>query len=178
MGIDDNQLYKLLAELDYLSVDDLNKARDLAKSENRSLYDVLLDRDLVSDENLGKLIAYSLKLPFVTLSQSTIPEDILKITPESIAAKFKVITFGIDEKGLKIATSNHLQVDLFPMLAKKAGQKSYRIFFATERDIDSTLRFYKKDLMRVFEGLLPKGMNLSDVPVAKIVDTIIEYANF
>lgn len=178
MGIDDDQLYKLLAELDYLSVDDLNQARDLAKSEGKSLYDVLLDRDLVSDENLGKLIAYSLKLPFVSLSQSTIPEDILKITPEAAAAKYKVITFGMDEKGLKIATSNHLQVDLFPMLAKKAGQKSYRVFFATERDIDSALRFYKKDLTRVFENLLPKGMNLSEVPVAKIVDTIIEYANF
>ncbi|HSE29243.1 MAG TPA: GspE/PulE family protein [Candidatus Saccharimonadales bacterium] len=178
MGIDDEQLYKLLAELDYLSVDDLNKARDLAKTEAKSLYDVLLDRDLVSDENLGKLIAYSLKLPFVTLSQSTIPEDVLKITPEQVASKFKVITFGIDDKGLKIATSNHLQPDLFPMLAKKAGQKSYRVFFATERDIESALRLYKKDLTRVFEGLLPKGAALSEVPVAKIVDTIIEYANF
>lgn len=178
MGIDDAQLYKLLAELDYLSVDDLKKAQSLAQGEGISLYDSLLQRDLVSDENLGKLIAYSLQLPFIALAQSTIPQDILRITPEAIVNKYRVVTFGVDDKGLKIATPNYLQTDIFEMLAKKAGQKTYRVFFATERDIQNVLRLYKKELSRVFESLVPKGGGLAEVPVAKLVDTIIEYANF
>lgn len=178
MGIDDDQLYKLLAELDYLDAGELKQALQSARSESRSLYDTLIERDLVSDENLGKLIAYSLRLPFVVLGSFTIPPEILKITPEELASKFKVITFGIDEKGLKIASPNHLQVDVFEMLTKKAGQNTYRVFFATERDIENALRLYKKDIGKVFANLLPKGIPLGEVPTAKIIDTILEYASF
>jgi type II secretory ATPase GspE/PulE/Tfp pilus assembly ATPase PilB-like protein len=177
MGIDDTQLYKVLSEMDYLPADDLKKAQGIAQAEHLSLQEALLKSDIISDENLGKVIAYSLQLPFVPLGQSSVPEDILKITPETIAAAYHVVTFGLDDKGLKIATPNHLQVDLFEMLAKKAGARSYHVFFATERDIADTLRLYKKQLSVAFENLLAaKAGSQTEVPVAKIVDTLIEYA--
>lgn len=176
MGIDDSQLYKLLAELDYLSADELNKTQVSATSEGISLYDALLKRDLVSDENLGKLIAYSLQLPYVMLGQATIPQDMLRLTPESVAEHFNVVTYGSDEQGLKIATSNHLLTDLFDMLTKKAGLKKYRVFFATDHDIEDALHLYKKELTTAFENLLPGKVGV-EVPVAKIVDTVIEYAS-
>lgn len=176
MGIDDSRLYTLLAELDYISADDLKKAQATATSQGNSLYETLLTTDLISDENLGKLIAYSLQLPFITLGQATVPPEVLKITPESMAQKFKIITYGSDDQGLKIATSNHLQKDIFEMLAKKAGQKNYRVFFATDRDLENALNLYKKELTSAFESLLPGKVGV-EVPVAKIVDTLIEYAN-
>lgn len=177
-GTDDTQLYKLLSELDYLAADDLKKAQNAAALEHISLYDALLKLDLITDDNLGKLIAYSLQLPFVSLGQSNVPPEMLKITPASTAAQFRVVTFGLDDKGLKIATPKHLTTDLFEMLAQKAGTKSYRVFFATDRDIDEALRLYKKELGSAFKALLPaKGAPQGDIPVAKIVDTLIEYAN-
>lgn len=179
MGIDDAQLYKLLSELDYLKTDDLKRAQATASSEGISLYDELLKLDLITDDNLGKLIAYSLQLPYVSLGQSNVPPEMLKITPASVAAQYNVVTFGLDEAGLKIASPNYLNTDLFEMLAKKAGTKKFKVFFATDRDIDDALRLYKKDLSVAFEGLLPgKTTNTkTEVPVAQIVDTMIEYAN-
>ena len=174
MGIDDAQLRKILTDLKYISADDLKKAETTATADHSSLYDALLKNDIIGDEDLGKIIAYSLQLPFVSLRQSSIPEDTLHIIPEELAVKFQVITFGLDDKGLKIASPNHTLVDLFDMLAKKAGAKEYRLYFATGRDIEDALRLYKKDLTVAFQNLL--GDNPKDAPVAKIVDTVLEYA--
>ncbi len=179
MGIDDAQLRKILTELNYISADDLKKAEANAVAEHSSLYDALLKSDVITDDNLGKVIAYSLQLPFVSLHQSNIPDEILKLAPEPVAAKYELIPFGLDDKGLKIATADHTQTELFGMLAKKAGAKEYRVYFATKRDIEDALRLYKKDLSAAFEGLLSTKTDQgapAEAPIAKIVDTVIEYA--
>jgi type IV pilus assembly protein PilB len=177
MGIDDTQLQKILSELEYLPAEEVKRAQGVATAEGISLQEALLKQDIISDENLGKVIAYSLQLPFVSLAQANIPEQFLKITPQAVAAQYKIVTFGLENRTLKIATPNHLLVDLFEMLAKKAGAKDYRVFFATDHDVDDSLRLYKKELSAAFDNLLAvKAGAAAEVPVAKIVDTLIEYA--
>src|SRR5688500_5226634 len=146
MGIGDAQLQQILSELNYLKPADLQRAVDRAASEHISLSDALLRSDLLSDQDLGKIIAYAINLPFVSLTQITIPDHVLKITPQEVAATHKAITFDIDEKGLKIATTIPENTDLFDMLAKKAGIASYRLFYATEHDVEYATRLYRKQL--------------------------------
>jgi type IV pilus assembly protein PilB len=177
VGIDDAELYKILSELEYIPAEDLDKVVANAAAETVPLYDALLKSDVISDTDLGKVIAYALKIPFIDLGQSSVPDDVLKITPEAVAAEFKVVTFAFDDSVLKIASSDHKQVDLFEMLAKKAGAKSYKVFFATDQGIADTLRLYKKELSEAFEALLAtKKDGKLEAPVAKIVDMLIEYA--
>lgn len=177
MGMSDTQLQQILGELNYLKPEDLQLAADRAASEHISLSDALLRSDLLSDQDLGKIVAYAINLPFVSLTQMTIPDEILKITPQDVAATHKAITFDMDEKGLKIATTLPDNTDLFGMLAKKAGVHDYRLFYATENDIEYATRLYRKQLQATFEGLLStKTKGQSDPPVAKIVDTLVEYA--
>lgn len=176
LGMNDEQLFQILIELNYLTPEDLKKAQQLAKTGEISLYAALLKNDLISDENLGKLIAYSLQLPFVSLAQATVPPEVLHITPQHVADQQKTITFSLDAKTLKIATPNYLNTDLFEMLAKKAGVKDYKVYFATERDIEDALRLYKKELAEAFKNLLTTKGETGELPVAKIVDAIIEYA--
>ncbi len=177
MAIRDSELYRLLAELDYLSEADLEKAQTTATNENLSLYESLLKHDVLSDENLGKLVADSLQLPYAALSDIQIPDDILKLTPQDIATKHQVITFGVDDQGLKIATTNPKTTDVFDMLAKKAGVKKYRLFYMTDHDLEQTLRLYRQQLKEAFAELLStKKAGELDLPVAKIVDSLVEYA--
>ncbi|HET8670358.1 MAG TPA: ATPase, T2SS/T4P/T4SS family, partial [Candidatus Saccharimonadales bacterium] len=177
VGIGDTELYQILSELEYIPAEELNKVQANARAGDMPLYEALLKSNVISDVDLGKVIAYYLKLPFVSLSQSSVSEDSLRIIPESVAAEFKVITFAVEDGVLKLASSNPKQTDLFDMLAKKAGAKSYRLFFATEQDINEALRLYKKGINEVFEGLLAENANgKTEVPVAKIVDMLIEYA--
>lgn len=177
MEMSDEQLYKTLDELGYLQPADLQRAKQRSETEHISLYDALLSNDVLSDQDLGKIIAYSVNLPFVSLAQLTIPDDILRITPEDVAQKYQAITFGIDDKGLKIVTARPGTTDLFEMLVKKAGVSSYRLFYATTRDIEDALKLYRKQLQATFEDLLStKISGQAEPPIAKIVDTLIEYA--
>ncbi len=177
MGISDPELYGLLAELDFLPEADLKKAQAAAAAERLSLYESLLKHDILSDQNLGKLVADSLKLPFVSLTEMRIPEETLRLTPQAVATQYRTITFGADAQGLRIATNEPETPDLFDMLAKKAGATSYRLFYATERDLEQSLQLYRKELNIAFEELLAtKKETQAELPVAKIVDAVIEYA--
>jgi type IV pilus assembly protein PilB len=177
VGIDDAELYKILSELEYIPAEDLAKIQANAHAQGVPLYDALLRSDSISDADLGRVIAYAIKIPFIDLSQSSIPDDILKIMPESMAAEYKAVTFALEDNVLKIASSDRQQTDLFEMLAQKAGAKTHRLFFATDQDIAEALRHYKKELNEVFEALLATpNQGKSEVPVAKVVDMIIEYA--
>lgn len=176
MVIEDKKLYDILSELEYLPAETLKRAQAMAVAERITLAAALLKSDVISDENLGKVMSYSLQMPFISLAQANVPEDMLRITPEKVAESFRVITFGIGVNGLKIATPYRAQTDLFEMLAKKAGTTKYHLFFATERDIDDAMRLYKKELSAEFENLLASRKGVSEAPVAKIVNTIIDYA--
>ena len=177
----DKDLYKLILENQIVDEKLLKDTQNLATRKKLPLYDALLEKDLVTDENLGKLIADFLQVPFITLDKQVIPLDILRIIPEEIADRQKTIIFGKSQAGLKLATFYTGNTDFINMLSKKAGQK-IDIYFATPRDIKKSLNLYKKELQTTFDELLKNQVNeagkasVKEAPVANIVDTLIEYA--
>lgn len=180
MVIPDKNLYNLLLENQILSEEELKKVRGMVVKDKVSLYDALLKSDLISDENLGKLIADSLKLPFVSLSKVSIPQDLLRVIPETVARIQQTVVFAKTDNLLKIATSKTQNREFESMLEKKTGQK-LEIYFATAQDIKEALNLYKKEIQKTFDELLKQqvdaaGKSSSDAPVLQIVDTLIEYA--
>ena len=92
MQVYDNQaLYGALKELEVLPVGDLDKALADAKATGVPLGDILLKEDLVADENLGKVIADTIKIPFVNLSKEAIADDLLIVVPEILARNKKLV---------------------------------------------------------------------------------------
>jgi|SRR3989344_4807243 len=180
-GITDDELIKLLTDGQIISPADLKISRELASSKKSPLSEVLLEKDLITDENLGKLIADFLQIPFVNLQKEAIPLEILRIIPEEVAEKQLAILFGKDEKGFKIATSDPKNTDFINMAAKKTGS-NLSIFFSTPRDIKKSLNLYKKELQNTFDELIKEQLDeageaaSNEAPIAKIVDTLIEYA--
>lgn len=172
MKIDDAQLAQLLAELDFLPKADLARAQSIAAEQKVSLYDTLVALDLISDDNLGRLIASTYNIPYIPLSEVSPKEDIFRLTPEKTAKKYHTITFDVENNDLKIATSEPGRKDLFAALAKKAGLSGYKLYYATDHGLAEAFRLYKKDLQTAFNELLAtKG----ELPITQIIDTLIEY---
>lgn len=181
MLIADDQLKKLLLDVGLIEEKKLDEIAQIAKNSEMTLTDVLIEKDIITDEKLGILIADFLKIPFIVLSKISIPEEIFKIIPERVARKYKVIPFERDKDGIKIAlgeTSNPLIED---MIMRKTGQKVIT-YLATERDIYSKLFIYRSDLQKTFDALIGEQIKTAgksatpDAPIAKIVDLIIKYA--
>lgn len=180
MALPDDQLRSLVLKVGLVDPKLLEEAQTQATTTARSLAETLIEKGLATDAQLGELTAKYYQSPFVSLGKQSIPESVFYLIPERLARKFKVIAFARDNTGLKVASSDPAQKEIFEMLAKKTGSKIYP-HYATPLDISNALRAYEKDLQKIVDDLLkeevwsPKTL-LEDPPVAKIVDLLIETA--
>lgn len=180
MYIDQEQLIQLLQKNNLITEERIAEIVDFAKNSHLSLEEALIEKDIITDEQLGLLIADHYKIPFVSLSKLAIPADVVAVMPERVARRQKVIPFERDETSIKIAMADPSNKEIQEMVAKKTSLKVIP-YFATERDIYNSLRVYKKDLQKTFDNFIKDQLansgkvTLNDAPVGKIVDAIINY---
>ncbi len=172
MLITDEQIKSLLLKVKLLDEKILNTTEEYAKNSNIGLGEALIEKDMVTDENLGMLIADSVKMPFIVLSKITIPDEVLRVIPEKIARKRKAIPFFRDKDGVRVAMTNPFDNLILEMISRKTGSTAFP-YFATERDIYNKLWMYRRDLQDTFDALLVPS---ASAPVSKIADLIINYS--
>lgn len=170
------RLYKALTELAVVD----QKALDDAYKEGGDLAEKLVGRDLVSDENLAKILADVVGVPLVRLEKVAVPEEmILNVVPEVVARRRKAVVFGRDKEGLKLAMCDPGNMELARFIAKKSGER-VKIYYATPRDMEQAMAWYKRDLQQSFDDMLAeeigKAKGETEAPITKIVDLLIEYA--
>lgn len=181
MLISDTDFKKVILDTGVVSAKQLEELSSNAKQSKVPLDRVLLDKELISDENLGRIMADALHVPFVVLSKEAIDPEVLKIIPEVYARKQMVIAFGRSKNGLKVAMTDPTKLEIANFIAKKAGEK-VTIYLATERDLDDAMRLYQKELQKTFDEMIKEEVDQAgrssakEAPVAKIVDLLIEYA--
>lgn len=181
MLVSEDQLKKLLVTRGLLDQKRVEELIRLASSTNSSLNEILVERDVISDANLGLMIADFLNLPFVILAKTYVSGDIPHIVPEKMARKYKILPFARSREGVKVAMTDPFNTELQAVLAKKTGQKILP-YLATEKDINNKLRIYRKDIQKMLTDLLQKEIGgketavLDDAPIIKIVDMLINYA--
>jgi type IV pilus assembly protein PilB len=179
MGLPRPQLQDLLIAnslIDQKAFADLDK---VSTASGKPIEEALVEHKIITDEDLGKLVAKSLNIPYVHLKDVTIADEIFTLIPERIARSDKMIAFAKDAQGLSIAMSYPHKSEILDMLARKIGLP-LRLFVATDKDIDDTLLMYKKDLQKVVDSLIKEDIQVlsdDDPPVAKIVDALVETAS-
>jgi type IV pilus assembly protein PilB len=181
MNITDEKLKELLLKTGIIDEKAFAAIQEYAKNTAISLSDALIEKDAITDENLGILISDFLKVPFIVLAKISIPQEVFSVIPERIARKMKVIPFERDATTLKLAMANPSDTETILMIEAKTGQKVIP-HLATERDIYNTLRVYRKDLQKKFDEMMREEMekagstSLAQVPVGRTLDAIISYA--
>ncbi|MEK7559661.1 MAG: GspE/PulE family protein [Patescibacteria group bacterium] len=180
MLLPDAQIKDLLLHSGAITEKTFTELQQFANNSRITFQEAAIEKDVISDEKLGLLIANFLKCPFISLSKISIPENIFRIVPERLARKHKIIPFAQDQDGLKLAMANPADMSLQEMIARKTQAKIFP-YLATERDIENTLQLYRKDLKQSFDELLQSEINkntsaIGDAPIAKITDLLIKYA--
>lgn len=182
MVLSDQELKYLLLTSNAVSQDKLDSAVTIAQNSGISLAEVLVEKDTISDENIGIIISNHLHTPFINLAKLTIPEDMLKVIPEKVARKQKIIPFAKDQDGIKVAMADPTNKDAIIAIGKKVNAKVIP-HYATDRDIENILRLYTKDLQKTLEQLVrAEGASIEkervseDVPTEKIVNALLEFA--
>lgn len=179
-----SKLLKLLQDLQVIDESMLLEASEQASESNELLGDVLLDKDLITDENLAKAIADLLNITYISLARLTIEEDTLKIIPELVAKKNQIIAFKKDNEALHLATTRPDNLEVFEFIKTKVNYP-LKIYFTSKRDISDVLRLYNRELTEVFDKLIYEQIRLAkaskdkelNLSIIKIIDTIISYAH-
>jgi type IV pilus assembly protein PilB len=180
----DEDLYNAIEELGVVDPVNLTRAREESQQSNQPLASVILNKDYITDENLGRIIADLIGFPLVRLHTMAINEELLHIIPELVAKAQNAIAFAHDENGISVAFLNPTNEEFKSFLAKKTGEKIVA-HYATEKDISQALGLYKKDLQKSFNDLLADQVaqasqnnadKIDEAPVIKIVSLLIDYA--
>ena len=82
MLISEEQIKELVLKTGVVKQDVLEEIIQFAKNSKVNLSDALIEKDIISDENLGVLVADFLHIPFIILSRLSIPEQVFHIIPE------------------------------------------------------------------------------------------------
>jgi type IV pilus assembly protein PilB len=183
MKINDEFLKKILVDSDLVSKGDFNLAEKESKARNKPVEEIIIEKGLVSDEELGKLIADEIGIPFINLQKVKIDKSVLDIVPEIVAKEQGIIVFQRTREGLEVAMSNPENPEIQEFIEKKTGEKVIP-HFAAKRDIIATLKYYRKEIKEEFEDLIGKSIEEFEkadtrapqsLPITKIVGLILNY---
>lgn len=201
MQVEDSQLKVFLLDFGLISKEDLKVALSEAKKNKKELEEIILKKKLISKGELNKLKAYILGIPFVDLKESEIDPDILKIIPEPVSRQYKAIAFDKQGVQLKVAMVDPNDLQFIDFISKKTGLKIIPCL-ADEEGIKNSLKLFQKSLEAEF-GEMVGDVNVSegegeeliiksgsddeeihvdlkkaaeDLPVIKIVDTLLKHA--
>jgi len=181
------QIKNILNEADILPAKEFDKFAKEAKNSGKEIENYLIEKKIITPLTLYESAAHYFKVPFINLKDQIIRKDILISIPEPIAITHKLIAFASDDKEIKIATLDPENLEIFEFIKKKTGLKP-KIYLTTPDSIKTALKQYHKSLKAEFKDLTNEKDKIAgdenlkklaeDLPIVRIVDTLLEYAIF
>jgi len=195
MKVSNEQLYNFIIDSGIVSKEIVEESLAQAQTKKISLGDLLLEKKLIKEDELRKLYAYILGIPFVNLDKEVIDSGILQMIPEPIAKKYNIIAFKKIGRELNVAMLNPEDLQTIDFIKKKTGLKIIPCL-TTQESIQKILKQYEKSLKSEFGDIIDKnaqtltlveeegektdGEDLETVakglPIIRIVDTLLKHA--
>ncbi|OGE76808.1 MAG: hypothetical protein A3C85_03275 [Candidatus Doudnabacteria bacterium RIFCSPHIGHO2_02_FULL_48_21] len=193
MAFASTDLKKILVTNKIVEEKDLDKLEQDAKEKKQTLSGYLVTKKIIPEDKLTKLVSDFLKVPVVDLTAEKIPQDVLKIIPEPIARRHQVIAFRKKNNELDLAMTDPEDLQTREFVKKKTGFV-IKPFLATDSGLEAALTQYHSNLKAEFEKILTSKKNdvkmddkeegsqlvkmAQEIPVVRVVDTLLEYAIF
>ncbi len=199
MTIDLEKLKKFLIDSKLVDAKNLELAEAASKETGRALGEVLLRRNLVSEEMLAKAKAYVLGIPFVDLTNQNINADILKIIPEAIARHNNIVAFRQSGNALEVAMLDPADLQTIDFVKKKSNLEILPRL-TSRPSLEAAIRQYRRSLADEFNKIIKtetsevvkivgpadKGGGIKtdaqlnqvaqELPVIRVVDALIRHA--
>jgi type IV pilus assembly protein PilB len=194
--INQTQLKNFIFDSGLIPQAELKSALEDAEKANTGVDQILVTKGLLQEEDLRKMQAYVLGIPFVDLKNQKIDADVLSMIPEPIARKNNIIAFAKDNTSLQVAMLDTDDIGAIDFVKKKVGLKILPRLTDTA-SMKSALLQYQKSLKADFGDIIQKesqsikalsseiGKGSSekdlkklaeDLPVVRIVDTLLKHA--
>jgi len=199
MRIEPQQLKAFLLDANLVTKEQFENVLKKAEKTKQKVSDVLVSEGLITKEELIKLKAYILGIPFINLEKEIIPSGVLKIIPEPIARSHNIIAFRKKGDNLEVAMLDPEDLRIIGFIKKTSPSLKILPRLTTSESIKNVLRQYQKTLEAEFGEIIKKearGVKLAEkevylpaggekeklkkvaqeLPVIRIVDTLLKHA--
>jgi len=195
MKVEIGQLKAFLLDAGLVAGKQLEDAQKKAEKTKQKIEDVLISEGLITQEELIKLEAYILGIPFVNLEKEIVPPEVLKFIPEPIARSNNIVAFRRKGNDLEVAMLDPEDLRTIEFIKKTADFKILPRL-TTPESIKNVLRQYQKTLEVEFGEIIQKEAGIikpikeeelveekedlkkiaEELPVIRIVDTLLKHA--
>src|SRR3989338_404190 len=202
MHIEEKQLKDFILDSGLVSRADLTLAEKEGLEKGVSLGKVLVSKGKLSEDDLRRMQAYILGIPFVDLKGEKLPFEVLSLIPEPIARNHNIVAFKKTDSSLEVAMLDTEDLTAIDFIKKKVGLRILPRL--TDADsVKSAILQYQKSLKAEFGDLIAKEVSslelnplkrsegdenevitttedlkkmADDGPVVRIVDTLLKHA--
>ncbi|OHB09435.1 MAG: hypothetical protein A3I86_00575 [Candidatus Zambryskibacteria bacterium RIFCSPLOWO2_02_FULL_39_14] len=197
MHVDEEEFESFIIDSGLVSKKEMELARSEANKNNTSTGKILVSRGVITEDDLRKTHAYILGIPFVDLKNQKLDFAILSLIPEPIARNHNVVAFKKTEGSLEVAMLDTEDLTAIDFIKKKVGLKILPRLTDNE-SMKWALLSYQKTLKAEFGDIIQKEANslkvlgdkkddgktdeidlkkiATDMPVVRIVDTLLKHA--
>ncbi|MFZ2484429.1 MAG: GspE/PulE family protein [Minisyncoccia bacterium] len=197
MHIDESELESFMLDSGLVSKKEIDLARSEAKKKDISIGKVLVNKGALTEDDLRRMQAYILGIPFVNLRDQKLDFAVLSLIPEPIARNHNIVAFKRNDDSLEVAmldTDNLTAIDFI----KKKVELKILPRLTDDESMKWALMSYQKTLKAEFGDIIQKEASsladlskkisgddvteddlkklAEDVPVVRIVDTLLKHA--
>lgn len=197
MKVKDEQLEEFVLDSGLVSRKQLEEAQKEAKKKKADLGEVLVSSGVLGEDDLRRVQAYALGIPFINLQGEKIDFEVLSLIPEPIARNHNIVAYKRSADALEVAMLNTEDLGAIDFVKKKVKLKILPRLTDT-KSIKEALLLYQKTLKDEFGDIIKReskslktvsgaeeGKEISeqdlkalaeDVPAVRIVDALLKHA--
>ncbi len=190
--VNEKTLADILEEKGVITKDQAEDVKILQLQSDKNQEDILLAKGLAAKKQIIQAKSELYDIPFVDLDVEGFSPVSLSYVPKSVAERYTLIPFKVDEddKELSVAMANPLDLETIEFLEKKSEMR-INVYFALPGQIDQMIaRHYEQELTtQVKEALGETSKPQKDIPdldhlekvireapIAKVVATVLQFA--
>lgn len=196
MQVKDEQLKDFILDSGLVSKAQYESAEKKADKDKTNISKVLVSEGALSEDDMRRVHAYALGIPFVNLKGQRIPFELLSLIPEPIARKHNIVAYKKEGDTLEVAMLDTDDLPAIEFVKKKVGLKIASRLTDSE-SIKDVLIQYQKTLKDEFGDIIKRESEslkaipeegeepateedlkelAEDLPAVRIVDALLKHA--
>ncbi|MDP3953298.1 MAG: GspE/PulE family protein, partial [bacterium] len=186
--IPDNKLKEILLSDGLVSEEAFNGAAEEAARLGSPVVDVLISKNIITNEYFLNIAARYLNVPLIGLEEANIDVNVLNLLPEDVARQKRAVAFARNEDG-SMAVAMQDPSNLVDLEFLERYLKTRIVpYLSSEQSLNVGFSLYGRSTVQNFKKVIEDNIRLSlrskatgdeaaeEVPVVAIVDNLISYA--
>lgn len=164
----------------HVSEEAFSQAALEARSSEKDISEVLIEKDVIKDDQLGQIIAEAQGVPLLRIREEMVDESVLHSLPEAVARARGIILINATKDAVRVAMRDPQDRESLFVIEKKMGKKAVPMYL-TKKNFQELLSRYKADIRSEFNKILLRLKNEMlaqqdrDSAIVDLVGMLLEY---